>query len=185
MQINNYFTCFLSFLIFSCTSENNIRTYGLQKTNVTKEVKLKESKVQESKGLSWVKPDSWIPSEGSSMRLASFSVPYSKGIGDLSVIKLSGSGGGLESNVNRWRRQLDLEPQTLEEIKATSIMGSSMIGNFSVYKLINDELNQAFLCAILPYADSTIFIKLNSSIITANALEKKFLDFCSSFKSSK
>ena len=62
MQINNYFTCFLSFLIFSCTSENNIRTYGLQKTNVTKEVKLKESKVQESKGLSWVKPDSWIPS---------------------------------------------------------------------------------------------------------------------------
>ena len=33
-------------------------------------------------GFIWEKPDSWVPSEGSSMRIASFAIPYSGGSGD-------------------------------------------------------------------------------------------------------
>ena len=52
-------------------------------------------KIEESNTgtLVWTKPASWISSEGSSMRIASFSVPYKGGVGDLSVIQLSGEGG--------------------------------------------------------------------------------------------
>ena len=84
--------------------------------------------------------------------------------------------------MNRWRGQLKLESHTLEQINNNSIVGSSMIGNFSVHRLVNDSINEAFLCAILPYQDSTIFIKLKSNVLVMNSLEKKFLDFCSSFR---
>ena len=184
MQINKYFACFLSFLIFSCTSENNVRTYRLQKTNVTKEVKLKESKVQESRELSWVTPDSWNPSEGSSMRLASFSVPYSKGIGDLSVIKLSGSGGGLESNVNRWRRQLNLSPLNIDQIEKSITMMEGNLGKYGLLEIVNENDAAAFICAIFSLDESTIFVKLSLRPAGITEVEDDFITFCSSLNFS-
>ena len=95
----------------------NTRSYQLKKTNKQNTI----DKVVENRNIStkliWEKPNSWVPSEGSSMRLASFAIPYSGGTGDLSVIKLGGDGGGLKSNVNRWRGQLNLEPMSLIEIE--------------------------------------------------------------------
>ena len=55
--------------------------------------------------LTWELPDSWIPSTGHSMRLASFDIPFSDGVGDLSIVSLGGASGGLLANVNRWRGQ--------------------------------------------------------------------------------
>ena len=52
------------------------------------------------------------------MRLASFEVPYSTGSGDLSIMELSGSGGGLEANVNRWRGQIGLDPVSYTHLRA-------------------------------------------------------------------
>jgi len=171
-------------LLISCDNNKEPRQYRLAKDPLENTV-IDKLPVKEKNNFTWDTPGSWIAKENNSFSLASYEIPYQNDSADLSITKFSGDAGGVLANVNRWRRQLDLEPQTLEEIKAASIMGSSMIGNFSVYKIINEKKNQAFLCTILPYTDSTIFIKLNSSIITANALEKKFLDFCSSFKSSK
>ena len=51
------------------------------------------------------------------MRLLSFSIPYSMGMADLSLIKLNSTGGGLELNVNRWRKQLDLSALNINEIE--------------------------------------------------------------------
>ena len=163
-------------LLISCDNNKEPRQYRLAKDSLENTV-IDKLPVKEKNNFTWDTPGSWIAKENNSFCLASYEIPYQNDSADLSITKFSGDAGGVLANVNRWRRQLDLEPQTLEEIKATSIIGSSMIGN--------EKQNQAFLCTILPYTDSTIFIKLNSSIITANALEKKFLDFCSSFKSSK
>ena len=171
-------------LLISCDNNKEPRQYRLAKDPLENTV-IDKLPVKEKNNFTWDTPGNWITKENNSFSLASYEIPYQNDSADLSITKFSGDAGGVLANVNRWRRQLNLEPQTLEEIKAASIMGSSMIGNFFVYKIINEKQNQAFLCAILPYIDSTIFIKLNSSIITANALEKKFLDFCSSFKSSK
>ena len=105
-------------MVLSCDSSNHTRTYNLPKVDfVPQGIK----KTTEEAELIWEKPDSWISSKGSSMRLASFSIPYSGGAGDLSVIQLGGMGGGIESNVNRWRQQLDLESQSKIEIEKNII----------------------------------------------------------------
>ena len=172
----------LSILILSCDSNNHIRTYSLPKGK-TNNFNLPSIKRETAtSGFVWEKPDSWIPSEGSSMRLASFKIPYSVGYGDLSVIQLSGAGGGIESNVNRWRRQLNLEPQSLDQMKKSILIRSSALGDYKIIKIINDENKEsAFLCAILEIKQSTIFIKMNASIEGINQLEDDFITFCSSF----
>ena len=74
---------------------DNTRSYQLKKTNKQKTIDKVIKNRDKSTKLIWEKPDSWIPSEGSSMRLASFAIPYSEGTGDLSVIQLGGDGGGM------------------------------------------------------------------------------------------
>ena len=131
-------------------------------------------------GFSWTQPESWISSSGSSMRLASFDVPYSGGMGDLSVIQLGGTGGGFEANVNRWRRQLNLEPQSLSEIEKEIIENKGGMGLYSVIGIINEELGSAFLCAILPAGNQTLFVKLFADPRGIREIETYFISFCSS-----
>ena len=170
-------------LLISCDNNKQPRKYRLAKEPVLENIILEQSSPKSNIGFTWDAPNSWNSVNNNSFSLANYQIPYNDDIADLSITKFPGDAGGVVANVNRWRGQLELEPHSLQQINENSIVGSSMIGNFSVHRLINDNINQAFLCAILPYRDSTIFIKLKSSVIIANSLEKIFLDFCSSFKS--
>ena len=114
------------------------------------------------------------------MRMASFAIPHSGGTGDLSVVQLSGTGGGIESNVNRWRNQLDLESQSLIEIENNVIIKEGLLGKFSVVKIINPKIDRAFLCAIIPTENHTIFVKLSLRHIGIGEVEDDFITFCSS-----
>ena len=169
--------------MLSCDSSNHIRTYHLPK-NITKNEPQKNKIIESrSSGFTWEKPDSWIPSQGSSMRIASFDVPFSTGMGDLSVMELGGEGGGLVANVNRWRGQIGLEPLEENEIRAQAQPGESDVGPYQIFQLINDSNSDtAMLTAILPMNNSTLYIKLTASIDGIMDLEKDFKTFCSSIK---
>ncbi|MDP6613824.1 MAG: hypothetical protein QF835_02250 [Candidatus Marinimicrobia bacterium] len=175
---------FLVFLMLSCDSNNHIRTYHLPKIHHTNnETFQTKSQKPQLSGFTWEKPDSWIPSQGSSMRIASFDVPFSTGMGDLSVMELGGDGGGLVANVNRWRGQIGLEPLEESEIRAQAQPGESKIGPYEIFQLINDSnSNTAMLTAILPMNNSTLYIKLTASKDGIIDLEKDFKTFCSSIK---
>ncbi len=82
--------------------------------------------------LSWDLPKNWVPSSGHSMRLASFDIPFSNGVGDLSIVSLSGSSGGLLANVNRWRGQVNLSPISESDILKVSTVGESKMGAFRI-----------------------------------------------------
>jgi len=159
---------------------DNTRSYQLKKTNKPKTI----DKVIKNKNIStkliWEKPNSWVPSEGSSMRLASFAIPYSGGSADLSVIQLSGTGGGIESNVNRWRGQLDLTSQSWIEIEKNILSREGILGLYSVLQIINQKIDSAFLCAIIPTENHTIFVKLSLRPIGIFDVEDDFIIFCSS-----
>tara|TARA_X000001036_G_scaffold215485_1_gene201742 strand:+ start:1608 stop:2069 length:462 start_codon:yes stop_codon:yes gene_type:complete len=129
-----------------------------------------------SNSLSWEKPKKWVVSKGSNMRIASFDVPFDNETGDFSLIELSGDGGGLESNINRWRRQLNLAPQSLKEIKQNLISHKGKEGAYDVIKIINKDDQLAFICAIIPIKNKTIFAKLSG---TASIIEKAYNDFVS------
>jgi len=173
---------FIFVLVFlhSCGQDSHIRTYQLAKTKALDSAPRDEAPKNKSTGLIWKKPESWIPSSGSSMRLASFDIPYSDGMGDLSVIQLSGTGGGFEANVNRWRRQLNLEPQTLSEIEKEMIENKGDIGFYNVIEILNEELDSAFLCAILPAGNQTLFVKLSANPKGIHEIKTDFISFCSS-----
>ena len=163
---------------------DNTRSYQLKKTNKPKTIDKVVKNRNISTNLIWGKPNSWIPSEGSSMRLASFAIPYSLGTGDLSVIQLGGDGGGLKSNVNRWRGQLNLEPMSLIEIEKDIVKKEGQLNIFSIIQIINQEMDSAFLCAIIPTGNYTIFVKLSLKPNGIIEIKDDFVTFCSSLNFS-
>ena len=177
MAIKVFSSILLLIIVQSCGQENHTRTYRLPKLE---EPSQKQKVETPTSGFSWKKPDSWIPSSGSSMRLASFDVPYSDEIGDLSVIQLGGNGGGFEANVNRWRRQLNLEPQSLSEIEKKMIENKGGMGLYNVIEIINEDLGSAFLRAILPAGNQTLFVKLSANPKGVHEIKTDFISFCSS-----
>ena len=180
MRIKQIIFFYLVVMGLSCDDSKNIRTYSLPKDKANEIIPPKIKKRTGISGLTWDKPNSWIPSEGSSMRIASFSIPYSGGIGDLSVIQLSGTGGGIESNVNRWRQQLDLESISLIEIENNITNRQGLLGEYSFLQIINQKIDSAFLCAVIPTKNHTIFVKLSLQPNGINEVEDDFLSFCSS-----
>ena len=170
----------VSIFFIACNNEGYVKNY-----KVYKNVSLKKSNESDdyNEGFDWLKPESWIEFEGSSMRLASFHVPYSYGLGELSVFILDGNGGGLLANVNRWRGQIGLPSQSLIEINASADNRENTLGQYEIFKIINRvDFNQAFICAVMPLESRTIFVKLNIEKIGINEAEDDFLDFCQSFK---
>ncbi|SVC98163.1 uncharacterized protein METZ01_LOCUS351017, partial [marine metagenome] len=127
--------------------------------------------------------DNWIEGDKSSMRLASFNATYNSGIADVSITNFSGDGGGLKANVNRWRKQLGLQPQSEEMINKSMLIKTSKLGKYKLIKIQNDSNQEsAFLCSIIEIKNSTIFVKMKASLDGINQLENEFIEFCSSFK---
>ena len=183
-MIKNQITFILLVIaLLSCDSGNHTRTYHLTKAKNKSFTQPAVENKKESSGFTWEKPDLWIPTEGSSMRLASFEVPYSTGSGDLSIMELGGSGGGLEANVNRWRGQIGLDPLIKLKIEDEAENGVSQLGNYQLFRLINHEKKESgFLAAVFPLESTTLFIKLTASADGILEIEKDFNDFCSSMK---
>ena len=171
----------LIFILTSCDKDKYVKTYSLPKLQVFEEASFDEKKDETL--FSWKTPVNWLEKEPSSMRLASFDIPYGGSMADISITNFSGDAGGELANVNRWRRQLELDPISIEEINKSILNGSSDLGEFKYIKIINNsKQSSAFLCAILEIKNSTVFVKLNASVNGIKQLEKEFLLFCSSFK---
>ena len=175
-----FFPLFICLISLSCDDNRHIRHYRIPKTTITK---LESPKSVESTELQWIAHRKWIPTKGSSMRIGSFDVPFSDGTGDLSIIKLDGSAGGLALNINRWRVQLNLNSHTEIVIQKYTQNGESQLGPFLWFTIINPEnVETAFLTAIFQTETQTIFVKLSATTDGISELESQFLDFCKSFK---
>lgn len=82
------------------------------------------SSTTSSGDLTWSTPEGWVEREPSGMRAADFAV----GEGECYLTMLSGGGGGLEANVQRWRQQFGLQPLSTSELEAlprTPFFGTS------------------------------------------------------------
>ena len=101
------------------------------------------------------------------------------------MIQLGGNGGGLESNVNRWRQQLALGPLSLNEIEKNIISKEGKLSTYSMIEIVNHEMKSAFLCAIITTSDNTIFVKLSLSSKGIPEVIDDFITFCSSLNIPK
>lgn len=64
-------------------------------------------------------PAGWVSKEASGMRLASISAGEGDAAVDISIIRLTGDGGGLAANFNRWRQQVNLPPEDTRALTAS------------------------------------------------------------------
>jgi len=175
---------FLFCILFIITCDDNIspRTYSIKKTQISNNT---QPNIQKNNKInfSWDAPDSWIKTKGNNFALAVYNFTAFGENVKISITEFPGLAGGIKDNVNRWRKQLGLPSQTIDQINDESILHSNAMGEFSMHKIINiKNPNLAFLSAILPLKQSTVFVKLESSKEGLNRLEDIFLNFCSSFE---
>ena len=124
-----------------------------EKTNKTPPMLQEDAKPRQ---LEWKAPDSWESNPASGIRLAWFRLP---GGGECSIVSLSGEGGGSAANLNMWRSQIELEP--IDENTALKSYKKSDSG-FLWTLIVNDKSNKGILAAIIPFDDSTVFVKCSA-----------------------
>ena len=89
----------------------------------------------------------------------------------------------IEANINRWRGQINLNPQTLSEINNQSEDRKNSLANYQIFTVLNnDNSEKAFICAIIPLENRTIFVKLNISAKGIIEIKDDFIYFCDSFR---
>jgi len=166
-------------MIISCDIDQHIRTYRLPKNLTMKD--LGTDNISHDPEIAWEKPRDWKEVTGHSMRLASFSAPFSEGNGDVSITTFAGKSGGIGPNVNRWLGQIGLGPISDSAIEAMAIKKIGRLGEYSYFKLINDkDAGQAILASILQLEERTVFVKLSSNLIGLKEIEPDFNRFCNS-----
>ncbi len=140
--------------------------------------------------LRWQTPTGWEEEKGSGMRLVTFKTNEADAI-TCTIVSLSGAAGGLESNIIRWMKQINLAEDQLsggkmqEFIQQQETLTSK--GNFTVQLLDlarlvdrNADSAQAILGAVVNLDDTTIFIKMSGTVKAVNQNREKFKILCQS-----
>jgi hypothetical protein len=136
----------------------------------------------------WTKPESWKEQPLSEMRLGSFKVEGPNAdSADVSVIAFPGEAGGLISNINRWRGQLQLSP--LSEEQLPDVIQKTEVDNVPTDLVDFQTAENApkpsrILGAVLQAGDRTWFVKMTGPPQLIESQRQKFLDFVKSFRFS-
>lgn len=128
--------------------------------------------------LKWTVPSGWNESPGSGMRLASFTSKEDDPIA-CSVISLGGVSGGVEANVQRWARQIQVPIQGealrtfLSKQKSITSDGgvTSKVYDFRELQTDQSKTAPSMIAAIVNLHDKTVFFKMTGSLdaISRNA----------------
>ncbi len=124
------------------------------------------------------KPDSWEQVPNSVMSVATFKANDASGKADITLTPLAGPAGGLESNINRWRQQLGLAPQTPEQIKSSLTKIPTTSGEALCIDI--EGASERITGAIISTAENTWFVKMKGANASVKAQKQSFEKFVSS-----
>jgi hypothetical protein len=182
------YTLLLCVPIFLTSCNNDkIEVYRIPKENLT--VAMERGNLvppAPEHSAQWVKPDGWSEEPVSEMRLGSFKVNGPDGTSaDVSVVAFPEEGGGLVSNINRWRGQLELPPleekQLPETVRQTEIQGGPAFF-VDLRTEENSPKPSRILGAVLQRPSRTWFVKMTGSPALLESQRQKFFDFVNSFR---
>ncbi len=128
-------------------------------------------------------PAGWIPSEGSAMRAASYTVPGpDDSLADVSVVPLPGDSGSILDNVNRWRSQVQLAPLDSETDPELGKTVSGPAGDYFLSYMVSTEpllkdKKAAIGSAIIKKGDITWFFKITGEAPHIEATMPEFEAF--------
>jgi hypothetical protein len=176
----------MTFSLVSCNNDK-IEVYNIPKEGITVAMQSGSEGLAPSAGnpAQWTKPEGWNEQPLSEMRLGSFKVAGANAdSADVSVIAFPGEAGGLISNINRWRGQLQLPP--LDEDQLSQITQRTEVDNVPTYLVDFQTVENApkpsrILGAVLQTADRTWFVKMTGPPGLIESQREKFLTFVKSF----
>ncbi|MCC6157723.1 MAG: hypothetical protein IT350_06685 [Deltaproteobacteria bacterium] len=129
----------------------------------------------------WTLPEGWTEKPAKGMRAASFDIKIGDVTADAAITELVGKAGGLEANITRWRKQVELPPMTPAEIEAAGKADQMKFGSFKYYRMENPKLaERAFFAALATHGNVTVFVKLTAKYDDLSKFEPAFLEFCRS-----
>ncbi len=109
-------------------------------------------------GLTWTAPATWTVKPNGSMRRGSFAIKGDGAEADLSITAFPGATGGLEANLNRWRGQVGLPPQSPAEVTAAVEKFSANGLDFMLVDYAGG--GNRLIGAIVPFGGNSWFFKL-------------------------
>jgi len=140
-------------------------------------------------------PAHWVSGKMSAMRRATYNIQDGDQKAEVTVIVLGAKSGSILENVNRWRGQLGLAPQTNEKLEP--LLQNVQTGEYSG-KLIEilphiaedatnenppvDASSQAMIAAIVNTATETYYFKLMGSSRLAHRERDNFRQYVEQFK---
>ena len=140
-------------------------------------------------GWAWDKPATWQDASPTQMRPANFKVGPN-GEGECYLTVLSGGGGGMLANVNRWRSQMSLGEITQDELNAfpsAEVAGQKavLVEFDGAYKGMESAVsveNAKMLGAILESGGQSLFVKMVGPGPVIEAERENFKAFCTSLR---
>ena len=137
-------------------------------------------------GISWELPEGWKQDEKpSGMRFTTIRIPAEPKPLELTVIRLSGDGGGLRPNIDRWRMQIGLGPVGEDELAKQVKEVETAGGKARVADMHNPSNKQRLIGVILPGGKETWFFKLTGANDTLEPHKEKLMTFLKSVKVEK
>lgn len=136
----------------------------------------------------WELPEGWSEIEATPMRIGNFRLDASDE-SECYVAVLTGAAGGVEANVNRWRRQMgqsDLAPEEIAALPSMEALGNQATlveipGAFTGMdgRQQSDSLLLGLIC---PMDDGTLFVKMTGPKDAVGAERDRFRAFCMSLR---
>ena len=139
--------------------------------------------------LVWQAPPTWTRVTGNSMRIVDYRIGPS-GEAECYLSHLPGAAGGVEANVNRWRKQMGLEAIDSAQVAALEKIpmfgGQATFTDFSgSYQGMRDpepKPGSRMLGAILELGEMSIFVKMVGPEELVGEQRERFLSFCESIQ---
>lgn len=126
--------------------------------------------------LKWTAPEGWTQGPAKQMRLVTL-VPAGKTGVECYVTVLSGTGGGLEANVNRWRGQLGQTPLSAADVSALTVV--PVLGRDARFVEIDGGAS-GLLGLVCELGAQTVFVKMTGPMDVLRAERDRFIAFCKS-----
>jgi hypothetical protein len=142
-------------------------------------------------GVQWKVPPSWTVEKGSSMRVATYTVPGAKpdAAGECAVFFFGpGQGGSVDANLERWSRQFEGSPKAETSARRVNGLPVTVARLSGTYLAPGGPMMQSqgkrpgyrLLGAIVEAPEGLVFFKLTGPAPTVTAAEKAFESLVSS-----
>lgn len=137
--------------------------------------------------LRWDVPDGWMEQKGSGMRLASFTSDSQPSI-QTTIISLGGMAGGVEGNVLRWMRQINLNitsekvTKFLNEPEIVETQSGESVEIFDLTQLQDSSMPDGLIGAIWRLNTKTLFFKMTGDRSAVQEEKPRLIQLINSLK---